>query len=241
MTAKPPRVTLALIVSVVAADWGVDSHRLVRERRGGGLDDPRRAVVVLARELTSLTAHALGRLFGGRDHATILSIAETARGRLSDPHFCAMVERARETILKLAASREGERFRDADPVAAAERIMRHPAREALSASADAIVAMADRLLALEEAAACAFRLLSVLDALAAARAPASSSPARGGGRPREARWKGRECDLAAQARALTDTLASALAALGYDPTEETDDAPKSENEDGGPGAARAAE
>lgn len=225
MIAPPLRLPIALIIDVVARLWHVEIPQLVFANRRRGtrerLDEARRAVCLLAVELSELSTTQIAERFGGRDHSTVVKLAARAREQLgnNDHRFAALIAEARKTIIDLAASREGQRFRDTDPVAAAERIMGHPNREALTASVDAIVAMADRLLALEEMAAAAYRLLATLDALETAKS--TQSPRVGLLRAAHERT----VTLTASAQALTDTLASALAALGYDTPddEEPDD------------------
>jgi phage host-nuclease inhibitor protein Gam len=87
------------------------------------------------------------------------------------------------------------------PYAIAMRVQRLGRRGALRVSTDEITAVAGRLLALEDIAASAYRLMDALDEMQAAPAD-------------------RRAELAASARALAETLASALAALGYDTPED---------------------
>ncbi len=231
----PVRVPVALIVRVVASQWGIDRHVLLSGRREGRLVDARRVVYLLAREQTALTTSAIGRLLGNREHSTIKHGLDSGHRLVAaDPAFAARVAEAREAVIALAATTEGARYRDADAVAAAEKIMRNPNREALGISVDAIVAMADRVLALEEIAATAYRLLSTVDAMERAQRPLpnpppaqvgpnTGTPVFGAGEGVERRAAEEAAALADSARALTDTLAGALAALGYAVEEETDD------------------
>jgi hypothetical protein len=90
-----------------------------------------------------------------------------------------------------------------DPVAAAERVARNPRREALRVSTLETVAMAMRLLALEDVAADTAQLLD--------RCETAQTFTADGPTARE---------YAAGTRELMGTIASALAALGYATTEE---------------------
>lgn len=125
----------------------------------------------------------------------------------------------------------------ADPIAAAQRIVRfkQPRVAALRVSTEETIAMAQRLLALDDVATTAYRLLATLDALEGARSAQLSS--------RSLRRLG--CAGAAQltqcALALTEHLASALVALGYDTTEEEISDGAEESEDGSAEPAGAAE
>lgn len=229
MTTPPLRIPMALIIDVVARVWQVEITRLVFANRRGtdkGIDGARRAVCLLAVDLSTLSTVQIAECFGGRDHSTIVQLAGRARDQVkTDGPFAARIAEAREAIVKLATTREGQRFRDADPIAAAERIMSHPNREAVHASVDAIVAMADRLLALEEMAGAAYRLLVTLDELDRAKVTRST-------RVGDLVAQSEQCDrIAASAHALTDTLASALAALGYDTPDDEEETSDGQGQD----------
>ncbi|MBK5957423.1 hypothetical protein CCR97_04260 [Rhodoplanes elegans] len=200
-----PRVTLKMIVNAVAWAFDVPAHMIAYNRRAKEYVTARQAVCWLARELTPLSMPEIGRRLGDRDHTTILHAIGRAQGRLdTDDDFAERVGQARQMVMRTSGG--DKRWRDADPVEAASRVMDGVApREAGRLSIDEIVAVAARLLDLEDVAATTYQLLAQLDELARLRSRAFDSEARL-----------RMAQLAASSAALSDALADALQGLGYE-------------------------
>jgi chromosomal replication initiator protein len=97
-------VTVDAIARRAAAAAGVAAEDLRGSRRTRALVEARRLCFHLGRALTPLTLEALGRAFGGRDHATVLqSVRDVAARRAADPAFDRQV-----ASLEEALRREGE-------------------------------------------------------------------------------------------------------------------------------------
>jgi chromosomal replication initiator protein len=80
----------------VAQVWGVPVEGLTSKRRTKELTVPRQVAMYLLRELGNLSLVEIGRLFGGRDHSTVIhSIQKVEEGMGSDPGFRARVDALR--------------------------------------------------------------------------------------------------------------------------------------------------
>ena len=92
------RPTTQTIQRVVARHYGVSVIDLVSTRRTQPLAFVRHIAIYLVRELTALSMPSIGRLFGDRDHTTILHAVRKVQARRErDPAFDA-------TLKKLAAA-----------------------------------------------------------------------------------------------------------------------------------------
>jgi len=65
-------VTADLIRSRVATEWGVSVEGLTSKKRTKDLTVPRQVAMYLIRELLDLSLVEVGRMFGGRDHSTVI-------------------------------------------------------------------------------------------------------------------------------------------------------------------------
>jgi len=205
-------VSIANVLESVSAAFGFSVHELRSHRKDQPLADARQAAYLLALDLTEHGPVMIGRRIGGRDHSTVSKGSRVARARYADDEdYAVLVEAARQAALIVAASSLRNKLADADPLLAAERVCLNPSREATRVSTDEILAMAARLLDLEEAAGTTFQLLLKIDEIARLQ-PAYSAGDRG-------RWR----ELAPAIKAIAESLASQLAALGYHATEEDDD------------------
>jgi chromosomal replication initiator protein len=80
----------------VALEWGVPVEGLTSKRRTKELTVPRQVAMYLLRELVNLSLVDIGRLFGGRDHSTVIhSIQKVEEGMRQDPGFRARVDALR--------------------------------------------------------------------------------------------------------------------------------------------------
>lgn len=75
--------TVRGIAQIVAQRYGVDFTVLISTRRDLKSMEPRHVAMWLARRLTPCSFPIIGRVFGGRDHTTVL-------------HACARIDRLRE-------------------------------------------------------------------------------------------------------------------------------------------------
>lgn len=80
------------IQSVVAHGFGIDVSEMYSQRRSRAVARPRQAAMYLAKRKTPYSLPMIGRLFGGRDHTTVIHAVnrvESLRG--SDPAFNAKI------------------------------------------------------------------------------------------------------------------------------------------------------
>lgn len=233
MSELPP-VTVKMICHAVAHAFSFPVHQIAHRRRAAENNDARMAVCWLAHDLTPLSYPEIGRRLGNRDHTTILHAVQRAKGRLvEDAEWAGRVATARSFVISMAASSDVRRLEDADPVAAAERVMTgDPPREAIRLSTDEIVALSARAVALEEVAATTYQLLAHLDEYDRLR-PRLWDPAA----------RARANDIARTSRALSDAIAEALQGLGYEYADPDQDGAHNgqASQDGSAETARAAE
>jgi chromosomal replication initiator protein len=86
-------VTADLIRSRVAAEWGVSVDGLISKRRTKELTVPRQVAMFLIRELLDLSLVEIGKLFGGRDHSTVIHAVNKVEEDVNqDDAFRARVE-----------------------------------------------------------------------------------------------------------------------------------------------------
>lgn len=91
---------LTRVLRVVAATWQVDICDLFSRERTQHLADARQAAMALMRETCpAISCSRIGKLFSGRDHATVLNARDAIPGKvLSDANFRALWHRARRSL-----------------------------------------------------------------------------------------------------------------------------------------------
>jgi len=100
--------TIARVQQAACAHFGVTSQDLLSTSRARRLAWPRQLTMYLARDLTDESLPAIGRLFGGRDHTTVLYACRRAHERLArDPT-------ARRTLVELRSAISSPASRRAD-------------------------------------------------------------------------------------------------------------------------------
>ena len=102
--------TIARVQQAACTHFGLTSQDLLSASRARRLAWPRQLAMYLARELTDESLPAIGRLFGGRDHTTVLYACRRAHERLArDPT-------ARQALVELrsAIASPGSPTLDAD-------------------------------------------------------------------------------------------------------------------------------
>jgi chromosomal replication initiator protein len=170
-------ISVRLIIFAVADSFGVSVLDMRARRRDGKVYQARAAACLLARELTGRTYPQIGRILAGRDHTTIIHAVELAREMLAaDDDFKVAYAAAKMAVETVAATKLAELLRDEEPAVIAARICEYPS-QANHLSTWKIISMAARLVALEELAADAFKLLADLDLLV--EQPASAMDLRG--------------------------------------------------------------
>lgn len=93
---EPARVSVDRIKAEVAAEFNLSVRELVGPRREREIVRPRQLAIALALRLTPNSSVVVGRLFGGRDHSTVLEsrrrIAALRSGDLRFDRRCRRVE-----------------------------------------------------------------------------------------------------------------------------------------------------
>lgn len=98
---EPDQLTPERIVAVVAEHFGVKGDALVGQRRTRAVALPRQTAMYLLRQLTELSLADIGRMFGGRDHSTVIYACEKVGERVgADNEFA---ERVNGLISTLAS------------------------------------------------------------------------------------------------------------------------------------------
>ena len=91
------------IREMVAGRWRVRPEALASKRRTKDLTVPRQVAMFLIKEKLGTSLVAIGELFGGRDHSTVIhSIKKVEEDMAKDPEFRRKVEDAREELERSA-------------------------------------------------------------------------------------------------------------------------------------------
>jgi hypothetical protein len=202
-------VSLSMVLASVSIAFGPS----VRELRGISRLQPivnaRHAVCLIASELTGHQASTIARHLSGRDSSTARhAIAKAAELCTADSNYALKVDTARQAAIQLATSSIAVRLADIDPSAVAQRVCRDVGREPTNVSVDQIVALAVRLIDLEEVAVATTELISQLQAQDDLTVPKNYEDRAAGER------------LGQSIESIKTSLASTLAALGYSQKEE---------------------
>jgi chromosomal replication initiator protein len=89
-----------------SAAFGVSRSELVGSGRAATPLNARQVAIYLTRELTDLSLPQIGRLYGGRDHSTVLNSIRRVEARLGeDQSFAAQVQALRASIHNQSTSR----------------------------------------------------------------------------------------------------------------------------------------
>ncbi|HEX8831168.1 MAG TPA: chromosomal replication initiator protein DnaA, partial [Longimicrobium sp.] len=92
--ATPDRVRLA-----VAQAWGTTAEALQSKKRTKDLTVPRQVAMFLIKELFDVSLVEIGKMFGGRDHSTVIhSIGKVEEDIAADPAFRQRVEELRASF-----------------------------------------------------------------------------------------------------------------------------------------------
>ena len=94
-----PEITAALVKERVAQNWGVTVEALASKKRTKEVTAPRQVAMYLIRELLDVPLVEIGRLFGGRDHSTVIhSIQKVEDDLAHDDGFHARVSQLRAEL-----------------------------------------------------------------------------------------------------------------------------------------------
>ena len=80
---EPEHMTPERILTAVAESFGAKSDALIGQRRTRAVVLPRQVAMYLTRQLTELSLVEIGRLFGNRDHTTVLYACEKVTGLIA--------------------------------------------------------------------------------------------------------------------------------------------------------------
>ena len=95
------RLTPESIRAIVASAWGVRPEGLQSRRRTRDLTVPRQVAMYLIKELLDDSLVAIGRVFGGRDHSTVIhSIRKVEEELREDEAFADRVREIRERLVR---------------------------------------------------------------------------------------------------------------------------------------------
>ena len=135
-------VTVDIIIAAVSAVTGVHRIDMLSDRRDEDTSRARHDAIWLATKMIQISSPALGRVFGDRDHTTILYALRRAEElRVSDRGFRVDCDTMLGTLLAIERHGLIRLAQTIDPLATARRVLAHPAREAVRVSAHEIVAL----------------------------------------------------------------------------------------------------
>jgi len=83
VNAEPERITPERIVAVVSESFGVKPDAMIGPRRTSQVALPRQVAMYLMRQLTDMPLAEVGRVFGGRDHTTVMYACERVAFRIA--------------------------------------------------------------------------------------------------------------------------------------------------------------
>lgn len=97
--AMPIPARVRRIQRVVAERFDITVQELIGKSRHHGLIAPRHIAMYLAKQLTTLSYPQIGRMFGGRDHTSIIYAVGKVGEMINDPSQVALVTRILESEL----------------------------------------------------------------------------------------------------------------------------------------------
>ncbi len=96
---EPPHMTPERIRAITASYYGTDAEALQSRRRDRRTSTARNVAMFLTREMTGLSYPQIARLYGGRDHSTVISSIERVTAQISvDPEVTKAVDSLRATL-----------------------------------------------------------------------------------------------------------------------------------------------
>jgi len=105
-TPPAPRITVADVQAATCAHFGLEPGDMTTDCRSKRIARPRQIAMALARQLTPRALTEIGRLFGGRDHTTVLhAISAVERRAREDDDIRAARDAIAAAAKKIAADR----------------------------------------------------------------------------------------------------------------------------------------
>lgn len=136
-------VTFDMILASVGALTGLTRLDLLSDRREAGSGQARNTVYWLARQLLPVSYPVIGRLAGGKDHASIMAGVKRAEAeRDVDPEYRTITDALLGALRAIERAGVIRVASLADPLATARRVLANPLREAVRVPVVEIVAMA---------------------------------------------------------------------------------------------------
>ena len=97
--ASEAQLSMAVIQSAVAKEWGVTPDGMKSKTRTKTLTTPRQVAMFLGRELLGMQLVEIGNSFGGRDHSTVIhSLERVQEAMKEDDTFAAKVLKVRSML-----------------------------------------------------------------------------------------------------------------------------------------------
>jgi len=88
LRASARRITIDEIQKLCAAHYRIDASEMRSHRRARAVARPRQVAMYLAKKLTPRSLPEIGRIFGGRDHSTVIHAVKTIEAmRLDNPEM----------------------------------------------------------------------------------------------------------------------------------------------------------
>ena len=92
-------ITPELIVATVAGHYGLPEEDMYSKKRSREIANARQVAMYLMREMTQLSTTAVGKVFGGRDHTTVMhGCDKVEEGLKSDPKLRREVEQMKSKL-----------------------------------------------------------------------------------------------------------------------------------------------
>lgn len=152
--------TIGEIIHLTALNFSVDASDMIGARGNKHLSLARHTAMYLARNCTQAAYPAIGKVFGGRDHSTVIHSVELIETAIkTDPKLSALIKTLKQNLdfAEEIKSRGG-----IDVLALAKRIQRNPRQAALTASVHEIAALAATVLDIWELRDCYAELVAAL-------------------------------------------------------------------------------
>ena len=96
---SPGGLTPQRVRDKVAQAWGTTSEALQSKKRTKDLTIPRQVAMYLIKEMFDLALVEIGKLFGGRDHSTVIhSVSKVEEDLVADPELRRKVDELRASL-----------------------------------------------------------------------------------------------------------------------------------------------
>lgn len=120
---NPPRLSMRGIISAAAVFFDVKVNEILSQRREESIVEARAIAMYACRELLPVSYPQIGRVFGNRDHTTVLHACNKIAWQINDPMMRDKVER----FIQFCLAMQPDSHPEVDPFEVARRVMTHPA------------------------------------------------------------------------------------------------------------------